>query len=135
MRFLPLAALLATLVFTSQAGAVGWVTSRALSRPDREALAPKVAVTPSGERVIAWQQVVPGAVSSAPEGIGVRVAPPGGDFGAAQLLPDATASAPTLVTGGDDNVGIAWVGGDKLHVARRAPGAAAFTEGTPLQLP
>jgi hypothetical protein len=32
-------------------------------------------------------------------------------------------------------VGIAWVGGDKLHVARRAPGAATFTEATPLQLP
>src|SRR3954465_3574352 len=74
---LPLVALLAVAIFSSSAGAVGWVTGRSLSRPDREAVDPQAGITPSGERIVAWRQVLPAASKSTTEGIAVRIAPPG----------------------------------------------------------
>jgi hypothetical protein len=132
---LPLAALFAAAVFSSPAGAVGWVTGQPLSPPDRAALGPQAGITPSGERIAAWLQVKPGSPSSTEDGIAVRVAPPGGDFGPVQLVGGQFASTPTLVTGADDNVALVWREDGKLHIARRPPGAAAFTEATPLTLP
>jgi hypothetical protein len=132
---LPLATLLAAAVFSSAANAAGWVTGRALSRPDRAAVEPQAGITPSGERIVAWRQVQPGTSSSVTLGIAVRIAPAGGDFGPEQLVGDANASSPTLVTGADDNAALAWLDDGKLRIARRPPGATAFTEATPFAIP
>jgi hypothetical protein len=128
---LPLAALVAAAVFSSPAGAVGWVTGQPLSPPDRQAVDPQVGVTPSGERIAVWRQLGPGP-NFVTEGIAVRIAPPGGDFGPVQLLGDGSGSQPALATGADDNVALAWLDGGKLHIARRPPGASSFTDAAPL---
>ena len=131
----PLAALLATIGFSAPASAVGWTAGTALSPPDREALEPMLGITPSGERIAAWRQHTPGLMSSTDDGIAVRIASPGGSFGDPQILGDKNAFAPALATGADDNVALVWMQGDKLHVARRAPGSSSFTEATPFSPP
>jgi PKD repeat protein len=128
---LPIAALLAAAVLAPSAGAAGWVTGQPLSPPDRQAIDPQVGVTPSGERIAVWRQLKPGT-NFDEEGIAVRIAPPGGDFGPVQLLGDGSASQPELATGADDNVALAWLDGGKLHIARRPPGASSFTDAAPL---
>jgi PKD domain len=119
----------------TSAQAAGWVTGPALSPPDKIAADAQVAVTPSGERIVAWEQQTTDP-SSNPEGIAVRIAPPGGDFGPEQLIL-SDAEAPTLTVGADGTAAIAWIAfaaHAELHIARRAPGQAGFTEVSPLDL-
>ena len=132
---IPVFALVAAAAAAPSAGAAGWVTGAPLSPPDRQALTPMVGLTASGERVVAWEQRRDGVDRTEAEGIATRMAPPGGDFGPAQLVGDANASDPTLATGADDTVALAWRDGERLRIARRAPGAGRFTEAAPFAFP
>ena len=126
----PLAALLLVAAVPPTAEAVGWVTGPPLSPGDRFARDPSTGVTPSGERIVAWEQQT---ATQASEGIAVRIAPPTGDFGDQTLIPgSAGAFFPVVATGPDDNVALAWLTPGMLHVAVRAPGATGFTEATPI---
>jgi hypothetical protein len=126
---------LIALVTAAPAGAAGWVTGAPLSPAGRVARTPMVALTPSGERFVAWEQLQLG--SSTPEGIAVRIAPPSGEFGPAQLLPDTNEFDPSLTVGADGTAALAWidVSAKAIHIARRAPGQASFVEATPLAVP
>jgi hypothetical protein len=109
---------------------VGWVTGPPLSPPERFVVDPATGVTPSGERVVAWEQVTANGTS---EGIAYRIAPAGGDFGPQAVIPaSSTGAFPVVATGSDDNVALVWMSNDTLHIARRTPGGAAFTEATPI---
>jgi hypothetical protein len=132
---IPVLALLAAAVTAPSAGAVGWVTGEPLSPPDRQATGPMVGLTPSGDRVVAWEQRKQGATGTETEGIATRIAPAGGGLGPVQLLGDSAAFDPTLATGGDDSAAIAWFSSGKLHVARRTPGSSRFVEAAAFNLP
>lgn len=122
-------ALLAVLPCAS-AQAAGWVTGPPLSPAGRVARAPMVALTPSGARIVAWEQLQTG--SSNIEGIGVRIAAPGADFGPEQLLPDPSEHDPSLTTGADGTAALVWGSRGAVHLARLTPGQSTFTELTPV---
>jgi hypothetical protein len=127
MRTLPLLVIMAVVGLSARAHAAGWVSSGPLTPPDRTAVDAHVALTPSGERVVAWIQF--DATGQQPENISVRVAPPGGDFGPTQTFPDAPFDGLRLATGADGTIALAWtVGPHTLHIARRAPGATSFVD-------
>jgi hypothetical protein len=132
---IPLVVLVAAAATAPAAGAAGWVTGEPLSPPDREALGPMLGLTPSGDRIVAWEQRKQGANGTETEGIAARIAPGGGTFGPVQLLGDGSSFDPTLATGADDSAAIAWFTGGKLHVARRTPGSSRFVEAAPFNLP
>jgi len=132
---IPLLALVVAAAAAPSAGAAGWVTGPPLSPPDRQALTPMVGLTPSGDRAVAWEQRKDGADRTEAEGIATRIAPAGGDFGPVQLVGDGNASSPALATGADDTVALAWRDGEKLRIARRAPGQTRFTEVAPFAFP
>src|SRR4051794_11761396 len=125
----PLAVGVATLAVATPAAAhaAGWITGAPLSAPAEIAFTPMAAQAPSGERIVAWERRTPGDTRL---GFAVRVAPPGGDFGAAQLIPDAVAFDPSLTVGDDGTAALVWVDfegvSQVLHVATRAPGRGAF---------
>jgi PKD repeat protein len=118
-------------VAPSAAQAAGWVTSAPVTPADRSADDPQVVLTPDGGRVVAWSQR--SADGNTLEGVGVRSAPPGGDFGPAQTFPGAFDDV-QLAAGADGTVALAWRDNPAhtVHIARRAPGQATFTEATPL---
>jgi hypothetical protein len=91
-----------------------------------------VALTPSGQRIVAWEQLQTG--SSNPQGIAVRIAPPGGDFGPTQLFADPNEFDPSLRAGADGTVALVWDSHDGLHIARLAPGASSFAQAASLPL-
>jgi hypothetical protein len=120
------------LAVPASASAAGWVTGPSLSPAGQVAVEPRVAVTPAGERVVAWQQIAPGANATV-----VRIAPPGGAFGAPQIFPTGDGEDLSLTSGSDGTVALAWTdtpssAGTNLHLARLAPGRASFTEATPV---
>ena len=126
--------LVALALVPASAGAAGWVTGPPLSPPDRVSLFPQTAISPAGEQIVAWQQQQPNDPNNA-EGIGVRTAAPGDVFGPEQLLPSNDAEDLSLTVGSDGTAALVWIGfgaHTELHVARRAPGQAAFTDSTPL---
>ena len=125
------------LMVPASAGAVGWVTGTPLSAPGRVAVEPKVAVTPTGERVVAWQEFRAG--TSDIEDTVVRIAAPGGGFGAQQTFPTGNGEDLSLASGSDGTVALVWSdstssSGADLHIARQTPGQPGFTEATPLPL-
>src|SRR5215471_10883865 len=75
--------------------AAGWVTGDPLSNPLQSASSPMVAVTPSGERIVAWVSQSK-AVPTTTEGIAIRTAAPGQDFGPIQLIGTPSVFAPQL---------------------------------------
>jgi hypothetical protein len=114
------------------AAAVGWVTGDPVSAPSEFAANPRVAVSPTGDRFVAW--VREGSGGSSTLGLAVRVAPAGGDFGPVQLFPDVNADDPTLTVGSDGTAALVWSSGNSIRVATRAPGGGAFTEAAPFAL-
>ncbi len=132
----PVIASLAT-VLPASAAATGWVTGQPVSPAGRVAIEPKVALTPSGERIVAWQQLQTGTHDV--ESTEVRVAPAGGDFGPVQSFPTGNDEDLSLSVGSDGTAVLVWseetsAHNADLHIARRAPGAASFTEITPVSL-
>ena len=115
-------------VAPGSAGAVGWVTGSPLTPNGRVARDPGIVETPSGTRVLAWQQRGTGAVD--PASINVRVAPPGAAFGATQAIPDDSAAPPSLSVGSDGTVALVWLDFPNnvptIRIARLAPGASSF---------
>ena len=79
-----------------------------------------VAVSPSGERLVAWERITPGG--SGHLGLAARVAPPGGDFGDVQLINDTGVEDPSLTVGADGGAALVWFSGTSLHIAIRAAG-------------
>ncbi|HUO75247.1 MAG TPA: PKD domain-containing protein [Solirubrobacteraceae bacterium] len=125
------------LAVPASAGATGWVTGPPVSPAGVVALAPKVAVTPSGARIVAWEELQNGTFDV--QDVAVRVAPPGGDFGPAQLFTNANDEDLSLGVGADGTAALVWSDTTSqheatLHVARLAPGDASFTEMTPAPL-
>lgn len=123
-----------TLSCASAAHAAGWVSSGPLSPADRVAIEPQIVLTPSGERVIAWVQEL--GDGSAIENVSVRLAPPGGDFGATQTFAGRYADV-QLAAGTDGTVALVWedLTNHSVRVARRAPGQTSFVEATPVVMP
>jgi PKD domain len=113
------------------AHAAGWVTGPPLSNAGQAASAPLVTVTPSGDRIVAWTSQSK-TIANTTEGIDVRVAPPGQDFGPIQLIASDSVDDPQFVVGADGTAALVWDGDSALHIARRAPGATTFTEATAL---
>jgi hypothetical protein len=118
------------------ARAAGWVTGPPISPPGQIALIPSIALTPSGDQIVAWEHV---ATDGTPQAIVVRTARPGQGLGPAQLLPvpDAFDLSPTV--GADGTAALVWLessspNNDDVHIARRAPGERAFTQATPFPL-
>jgi PKD domain len=128
----PVAAALALGAAATPAGAAGWVTAAPVSAAGDIAVTPAVALTPAGERLVAWVRLAPG--SSDELGLAVRVAPPGGDFGPVQLLADPDAEGVSLTTGSDGTAALVWGSDENLHIATRAPGQGSFIEATPFPL-
>ena len=94
-------------------------------------------MTPTGERIVAWQEFRAG--TSDIEDTVVRIAAPGGGFGAQQTFPTGNGEDLSLASGSDGTVALAWSdstssSGADLHIARQAPGQPEFTEATPLPL-
>jgi PKD repeat protein len=114
------------------AGAAGWITGPPVSAAAGVAAVPMAAVSPSGERLVAWERIKPG--SSDHLGLAVRVAPPGGDFGDVQLINDAGVEDPSLTVGSDGTAALVWFSGTSLHIATRPPGKPSFTEVSPFPL-
>ena len=102
----PVAAALALGVAATQAGAAGWITGTPVSAAGDIAVTPAVALSPSGERFVAWVRLAPG--SSDELGSPSVVAPPGGDFGPVQLLADPDAEGVSLTTGSDGTAALVW---------------------------
>jgi PKD repeat protein len=132
-----LLALLIPLSLPASAGAVGWVTGAPLSPAGRVAIEPKVAITPSGERIVAWQELQAGTDSV--QSTVVRVAPPGGEFGPPQTFASGDDEDLSVAVGSDGTAAVVWsqsvaANTIELHVARQAPGQAGFTESTPAGL-
>lgn len=121
----------ATATWTPVADAASWVTSGPLSPPGKVAVTPQLVVTPGGERIAAWVQEGQDGLTG--ENVSVRSAPPGGDFGATQTFAGNPFGLQTA-TAADGSVAIGWVefASRTVHIARRAPGQATFTEATPL---
>jgi PKD domain len=128
-------ALALVLLAAPPAHAVGWVDGGPLSPPNRIAGDPQLAVTPTGERVMAWVQRLPGGRNPV-ENISVRIAPPGGAFGATQTF-NGPFDGPQLAAGADGTVALSWLDTTTrtIHVARHAPGEPGFTEATPVVVP
>ena len=120
MRTLPLLVIMAVVGLSARAHAAGWVSSGPLTPPDRTAVDAHVALTPSGERVVAWIQF--DATGQQPENISVRVAPPGGDFGPDADIPRRAVRRPPARhrRRRHDRAG---VDGRSAHAAHRAPRA------------
>jgi PKD domain len=131
-----LVALAVSALDAASASAVGWVTGPPVSPPGVVATTPMIAVTPSGGRIVAWVPLQPGTTSV--QGIAVRQAPPGGDFGATQLIAGGV-DQPTLKVGSDGTAVLAWLApisahDEALHIARRTPGQSTFTQAAPFPL-
>src|SRR4051812_9030639 len=127
------AASLATLALTPHAaGAAGWTTGPPISAPGAVAVTPLAAVSPAGERLVAWTRTTPPNFNHT--GLAVRVAPPGADFGDVQLINDTGVEDPSLTVGADGTAALVWFSNTSLHVATRAPGKPAFTEASPFPL-
>ena len=125
-----------SVLHAASASAIGWVTGSPVSPPGVVATTPMIALTPSGERIAAWVPLQ-GATSNV-EGIAIREAPPGGGFGATQLIAGGV-ELPTLRVGSDGTAVLAWTERvsaheDALHIARRLPGQSSFVEATPFAL-
>jgi hypothetical protein len=131
---LTLLTIAAALVFAPGAHAAGWVTTGPLSPANRTVEDGQVALLPDGGRVVAWGQI--GADFQTRENVSVRIAPRDGDFGPTQVI-DARSSGLRLAVGNDGTVALAWTDfvTRTLHIARRAPGEALFTEAQPVQPP
>ena len=91
-----------------------------------------IALTSSGERIVAWEQLQVGTGNV--EGIAVRVAPAGGNFGPVQQLTDTNASQESLTVGSDGTAALVWVGGtpgfNVIRIARLDPGQTSFAQAT-----
>jgi hypothetical protein len=123
---------LVTLAAAQAAAAAGWVTGDPVSAPSEFAASPKVSVSPTGDRFVAWLREGPGGAGTL--GLAVRVASAGGDFGPVQLFPDVSADEPSLRTGSDGTAALVWASGDSIRVATRAPGGGPFTQAGPFAL-
>jgi hypothetical protein len=124
------------LIAPASAQAVGWVTGAPLSPQARLALSPMVALAPSGERIVAWQQEDGNGTS---EAMVVRTAPLGGGFGASQQLPVSQPSDASLTVGSDGTAALVWLDStftqnSEVEIARRAPGQTSFQEMRPFPL-
>ena len=120
------------LVVPASASAAGWFTGPSLSPSGQASVEPRVVVTLAGERIVAWQQIAPGANTTV-----VRIAPPGGAFGAPQTFPTGDGEDLSLASGSDGTVALVWTDtpsstGTNLHIARLAAGRPSFTEATPV---
>jgi PKD domain len=117
----------------SAAGA-GWVTGPPVSPAGKQVAGPLVGITRAGTRIVAWVQFTRSGV----EGVAVRVAPPGGDFGPTQLLEDANAQDATLAVGDDGTAALVWespgASTDVIRLARLAPGGTTFSAAAPFPL-
>ena len=123
--------IIALLLVPATAGAVGWVAGPPLSGPGVLSVSPVVTITPSGERIVAWQQRKANDRFNS-DTILIRTAPAGSDFGPAQKLAIDFADGVSLTSGADGTVALVWESGTTLHIARRAPGETTFTEVQPL---
>ena len=121
-----------TMLLPASAQALGWVTGLPLSPAGQVARHPLIAVTSSGERIVAWEQLQVGTGNV--EGIAVRVAPAGGNFGSIQQLTDTNASQESLTVGSDGTAALVWVGGtpgfNVIRSARLDPGQTSFAQAT-----
>ena len=124
---------IALLIAPATAGAVGWVAGPPLSGPGVISVSPVATITPSGERIVAWQQRKADDRFNS-DTIFIRTAPAGSDFGPAQKLAIDFADGVTLTSGADGTVALVWESGTTLHIARRAPGETTFTEVQPLAI-
>jgi hypothetical protein len=129
-------ALASTIVIFAAAAtahAAGWVTGQPLSPANAIATDPQIALTPGGERIVAWRDVL---ANGTPQSVSVRVAAAGTDFGAVQAFP-GNAGEPHLMSGPDGVAAIAWIDTTTraIHIARRLPGQPGFTEAAPLLTP
>jgi len=107
------------------AHAAGWVDTGTLSPPDKTAVQAQLLLLPNGERVVAWIQQ--SGIFQTREGVSVRVAPPGQDFGPIQTFLGVPGGL-TAEAGPDGTVALAWTESPgKVHIARLAPGATDFT--------
>jgi hypothetical protein len=122
---LPLAA-------ATSASAAGWLTGPPVSASGDDVLTPLTAVTPSGERIVAWERLDP--TTGNRFGLAVRVAQPGADLGPVQLISDPDEEDPSLTVGTDGTVALVWASDRTLHIATRAPGQQAFAEVPPFPL-
>ncbi len=125
------AALMVAVLPAGTAQAAGWITGAPLSPAGQVATTPLVATTPGGDRIVAWESQKK-ADPNTTEGIAIRVAAPGQEFGPTQLLATDSVSDLSLTVGADGTAALAWSGDGALHVARRAAGQASFTEVTAL---
>ena len=123
--------MIALLLVPATAGAVGWVAGPPLSGPGVLSVSPVATITPSGERIVAWQQRKANDRFNS-DTILIRTAPAGSDFGPAQKLAIDFADGVSLTSGADGTVALVWESGTTLHIARRAPGETTFTEVQPL---
>jgi hypothetical protein len=131
---LPTLGVALALGFAPGAGAARYVSTQALSPPDRVSVDPNVLVLPSGERIVAWTQNLSDGFSG--DNVSVRSAPAGGDFGATQTFPGiGNFAGLQAAAGADGTVALAWTNSvtNTVHIARRAPGETSFTEATPLK--
>ena len=121
-----------TLLLPASAQALGWVTGLPLSPAGQVARHPMIALTSSGERIVAWEQLQAGTENV--EGLAVRVAPAGGNFGPIQQLMDPNASNESLTVGSDGTAALVWVGGtpgfNVIRIARLDPGHTSFAQAT-----
>ena len=124
----------AVMAWTPVADPANWVSSQPLSPAAKVAVTPQLAVTPSGERMIAWVQEGQDGLSA--ENVSIRTAPAGGDFGPTQTIP-AKAQGLQMAMSADGTLALGWAesASRTVHIARRAPGQTAFTEATPLVVP
>ena len=130
--FLTGAAIAALASYPHAADAAGWTTGPPLSAAGGVAALPMVGVSPSGERLVAWERITPGGSNHL--GLAVRVAPPGADFGDVQLINDTGVEDPSLTVGADGTAALVWFSGTSVHIATRAPGKASFSEASPFPL-
>jgi PKD domain len=95
-----------------------------------------VALAPSGERIVAWEQQSPGTGT---EGFGTRIAAPGADFAAAQVVSAPQILQRALVAGADGTAALVWLSDGPasstlLNIARRTPGQDRFVAVAPVAL-
>ena len=121
-----------TMLLPASAQALGWVTGLPLSPAGQVARHPMLALTPSGERIVACEQLQVGTGNV--EGLAVRVAPAGGHFGPVQQLTDTNASQESLTVGSDGTAALVWVGGTPgfsvIRIARLDSGHTSFAQAT-----
>ena len=112
------------------AHAATWATTAPLSPENHIANEPQVAVTPSGERIVAWLDTT---FNGPTQDVSVRTASAGADPGPTQTF-SGLFSGLQLAAGPDGTVALSWVDfrNHAIHIARRAPGESKFTEATPV---